>query len=218
MNIVRIKDIFVKDVTIELRQKYAVGGIALFAASVVFIMYKSFNNINPREWTILLWIIMLFAGLNAIVKSFLQEKKETYLYYFTLFDPLELIIARLLYNYLFMLLLFCVVVFFLSLFSGYPVKDSALFFGGSALGLFGISVIFTFVSVITASGQGNTTLMSVLALPLVLPSVLLLLKVTAVSVRLISDTAVTEDLWMLAGVDLLLSGVLMWLFPVLWKS
>lgn len=218
MNIVRIKDIFVKDVTIELRQRYALGGIVLFAATVVFIIYKSFNDISAREWAILLWIVMLFAGLNAIVKSFLQEKKETYLYYYTLFDPLELIVARLLYNYLFMMLLFAVVVFFLSVFSGYPVRDSGLFIGGSALGLFGISVIFTFVSVITASGQGNTTLMSVLALPLVLPSVLLLLKVTAVSIRLISDTAVDQDIWMLAGVDLLLAGVLIWLFPMLWRS
>ncbi len=208
MNIVRIKDIFVKDVTIELRQKYAMGGIVLFAATIVFIIFKSFNDISPREWAILLWIVMLFAGLNAIVKSFLQEKKETYLYYYTLFDPMELILARLLYNYLFMMLLFGVVVFFMSLFSG----------GGSALGLFGISVVFTFVSVITASGQGNTTLMSVLALPLVLPSVLLLLKVTAVSIRLINDTAVGEDIWMLAGVDLLLTGVMVWLFPVLWRS
>jgi heme exporter protein B len=218
MNIVRIKDIFVKDVTIELRQKYAMGGIVLFAATIVFIIFKSFNDISPREWAILLWIVMLFAGLNAIVKSFLQEKKETYLYYYTLFDPMELILARLLYNYLFMMLLFGVVVFFMSLFSGYPVKDSMLFLGGSALGLFGISVVFTFVSVITASGQGNTTLMSVLALPLVLPSVLLLLKVTAVSIRLINDTAVGEDIWMLAGVDLLLTGVMVWLFPVLWRS
>lgn len=218
MNIVRVKDIFVKDVTIELRQKYAMGGIVLFAATIVFIIFKSFNDISPREWAILLWIVMLFAGLNAIVKSFLQEKKETYLYYYTLFDPMELILARLLYNYLFMMLLFGVVVFFMSLFSGYPVKDSVLFLGGSALGLFGISVIFTFVSVITASGQGNTTLMSVLALPLVLPSVLLLLKVTAVSIRLINDTAVGEDIWMLAGVDLLLTGVMIWLFPVLWRS
>jgi heme exporter protein B len=60
--------------------------------------------------------------------------------------------------------------------------------------------------------------MSVLALPLVLPSVLLLLKVTAVSIRLINDTAVGEDIWMLAGVDLLLTGVMVWLFPVLWRS
>ncbi len=83
MNIINVKDIFIKELSIEFRQKFALGGIFPFAATVVFLIFKSFNNINPREWTILVWIIMLFAGLNAVVKSFLQEKKETYLYYYT---------------------------------------------------------------------------------------------------------------------------------------
>ncbi|MBL0100679.1 MAG: heme exporter protein CcmB [Saprospiraceae bacterium] len=51
-----------------------------------------------------------------------------------------------------------------------------MFFSGSALGILGISIVFTFVSVISASENRNSTLMSILALPLVLPILLLLLK------------------------------------------
>ena len=217
MNIIKVKDIFIKELSIEYRQKFALGGIFLFAATVVFLIFKSFNNINPREWTILIWIIMLFAGLNAVVKSFLQEKKETYLYYYTLFDPIDMIVAKLAYNFIFLCSLFAIILIFMGLFSGFPVKDWALFFSGSALGILGISIVFTFVSVISASENGNSTLMSILALPLVLPILLLLLKISAVSVRLLTDTAIMEDVWLLMGVDCILLGAMILLFPALWR-
>jgi heme exporter protein B len=218
MNITKVKDIFIKELSIEFRQKFALGGIFLFATTVVFIVYKSFNNINPREWTILIWIIMLFAGLNAIVKSFLQEKKETYLYYYTLFDPIDLIVAKLLYNFMFLCVLFLIILGVMFIFTGFPVKDYGLFFMGSGLGIFGISIVFTFVSVISAADSGSSTMMSILALPLVLPIVLLLLKITTVSVRLLVDTAIMDDVMMLIGVDFILLGAMLLLFPGLWRS
>lgn len=218
MNITKVKDIFIKELSIEFRQKFALGGIFLFATTVVFIVYKSFNNINPREWTILIWIIMLFAGLNAIVKSFLQEKKETYHYYYTLFDPIDLIVAKLLYNFMFLCVLFLIILGVMFIFTGFPVKDYGLFFMGSGLGIFGISIVFTFVSVISAADSGSSTMMSILALPLVLPIVLLLLKITTVSVRLLVDTAIMDDVMMLIGVDFILLGAMLLLFPGLWRS
>lgn len=218
MDLIKVKDIFIKELSIEFRQKFALGGVFLFAATVVFLIFKSFNDINPREWTILVWIILLFAGLNAVVKSFLQEKKETYLYYYTLFSPVDLIVAKLLYNFLFLCGIFFIIILFMGLFSGFPVKDPGLFFAGAALGIFGISVVFTFVSVISVSDNGNATLMSILALPLVLPILLLLLKISAVSVRLLTDTAIAEDVWLLFGVDSILLGAMLLLFPALWRS
>jgi len=166
----------------------------------------------------MLWIITLFAGLNAIVKSFVQEKKETYLYYYSLFDPLELITAKLIYNILFLGLLFVSILIFMSLFLGFPVKDPTLFFMGSTLGLTGIAIILTFVSLIANSEQSGSTLMSVLSIPLILPIMMLLLKITAVSLRLISDTSVDQDVWMLAGIDAIMLGTVIVLFPFLWRS
>ena len=61
-------------------------------------------------------------------------------------------------------------------------------------------------------------MMSILALPLVLPIVLLLLKITTVSVRLLVDTAIMDDVMMLIGVDFVLLGAMLLLFPGLWRS
>jgi heme exporter protein B len=218
MNLVKVKDIFVKELSVEFRQKFSLGGVFLFAATVVFLIYKSFNTINPREWAILVWIVMLFAGLNAVVKSFLQERKETYLYYYTLFDPIDLILAKLAYNFVFLCFVFFAVIACMAVFVGFPIKDNSLFFNGSFLGILGIAIVFTFVSVISTSDNGNATLMSILALPLVLPVVLLLLKVSAVSARLMTDTSIDGDLWLLAGIDSMLLGGTLLLFPALWRN
>lgn len=215
---IRISEIFFKEAIVEFRQKYALGGIFLFAAAIVFLVYKVFNQLSGLEWSIMLWIITLFAGLNAIVKSFVQEKRETYLYYYSLFDPLEILAAKLFYNTLFLIVLFGTILLFMSVFLGYPVKDPVLFVGSSALGLLGMAIILTFISLIANSEQSNSTLMSILSIPLLIPIMLLLLKTTAVSLRLISDTSVDEDVWMLAGIDAVMLGTVIILFPVLWRS
>lgn len=214
----RISQIFLKELSVELRQKYVLGGIILFSATLVFVVYKVFNQVSGLEWSILLWIITLFAGLNAIVKSFAQEKKETYFYYYSLFDPLELAVAKLIYNTLFLSIIFVLILGWMSLFMGFPVKDMLLFSAGSFLGVAGLSIVMTFVSLLASSEQSGGTLMAILAIPLVLPVLLLLLKITAVSLRLLGDSAVNEDLYLLAGLDALMLGCVVLLFPLVWRS
>ena len=126
--------------------------------------------------------------------------------------------AKLLYNFMFLCVLFLIIIGVMFVFTGFPVKDYGLFFMGSGLGIFGISIVFTFVSVISSSDTGSSTMMSILALPLVLPIVLLLLKITTVSVRLLVDTAIMDDVMMLIGVDFVLLGAMLLLFPGLWRS
>jgi len=207
-----------KDFDIEIRQRYAIAGIFLFAVTTAFFIYKAFNKLTALEWNILVWIIVLFAGLNAIVKSFVQERKETYLYYYTLFGPLEVIIAKLIYNYLFTIFLTGVVIFTFTILFGNPVKDYSLFIKGLLLGTLGISSVFTFVSSVSGAGSSSGTMMSILSLPLVLPSVLLLERITAVAMRLIQDTTIGKDLYILASIDLLIIGMIILIFPTLWKA
>ncbi len=214
----RIKDIFLKEIAVEFRQKYALGGIVLFTSALVYLIYKVFNNLTGLEWSVMLWVITLFAGLQATVKSFMQERKETYFYYYTIFDPNDLLLAKWLYNFVMIVLLFGLTLLFMSIFMGMPVKDYMLFAKGSMLGLAGLSTVFTFVSLIAASEHSSSTLMSVLAIPLVLPIMLLMLKITTVSARLIQDTSVDQDILLLVGINAIFLGSIFLLFPVLWRA
>ncbi|MEZ4910850.1 MAG: ABC transporter permease [Saprospiraceae bacterium] len=215
----KVRQIILKDWKVESRQSFAIYGILLFAATTVFIVFKSFNSINPREWSILLWIILLFSGLNAVLKSFLQEKKETWSYYYTLFNPIEILISKLFYNFLFLALLFLLITILMNVFMGNPIRFLPMFISGNILGIIGVSIVFTFVSLVSASIDGSHhTMMAVLSMPLILPIILLSLKVTQVSTGLLVDTSIYTDIWLLFGIDILLFGVVLILFPYLWRA
>jgi len=207
-----------KDLAVEFRQKYAIAGIFLFVFVMVFLVFKAYGTINAREWSILIWVILLFTGLNAIIKSFMQESSGTYLYYYTLIEPIELLVSKIIYNFVLLTLLFLFIIGLMFVFVGFPVKDLSLFSIASLGGILGISAIFTFVSIISATDKGSGTMMSILALPLILPIFLLLLKTTTVSARLISDTSVYDDVMLIYGLDSMLIGLMIFLFPNLWRS
>ena len=87
-----------KELTIEWRNRYAVNGILLYLISTIFICYLSFNvradQLDPVTWNVLFWIIILFAAVNAVAKSFIQEKHGQFLYYYWVHDPVAVIVGK----------------------------------------------------------------------------------------------------------------------------
>lgn len=219
MQVGRIAAIIQKEGTLELRRKNAFYGIILFCLVLIFLNYKSFNVLRGLEWDVMLWITVMFSGINAIAKSFIQDGAESRLYYYTLFDPREMVVGKLFYNFIFLAILFLLVYLGFSFFFEAGIRRFGLFFTGASLGILGLSVIFTFIAAISAQAQGNHgVMMSVMSLPLTIPILLLLIKITAVSMALITDTSVDGDVNLLLAIDLLLVGLLLLLFEYLWKD
>jgi len=48
--------------------------------------------------------------------------------------------------------------------------------------------------------------------------ILLLIKITAVSMALMVDTLVGGDILILAAIDLMICGLMLLLFPIIWRS
>src|ERR1700704_1354647 len=105
--------LFKKEVVLEWRSKYAFNGVLLYVVSTVFICYISFSltpgftgtRSYPIVWNVLFWIIMLFASVNAIAKSFMQESKSRLLYYYSIASPQAIILSKTIYNICLMSLL-----------------------------------------------------------------------------------------------------------------
>lgn len=215
----KILRILQKDIQIELRQRHAIASIFLFAVTCGYIVYRTFGlDISAQVWNIMLWILVLFSGINAVLKSFVQERKEVYLYYYTLFSAEDVLIAKLIYNTLFITILGSILYFIFIILLGNPIEDSSLFFTGSIAGVVGISAIFTFISSIAKSQNSGGPLMAILALPLVIPILMLLIRITSVSIGLMTDTEIYRDVIMIVGIDILMIGIMLIIFPTLWRS
>jgi heme exporter protein B len=207
-----------KDLRLELRSSYAISGILLYVFSTVFIVYSSFQSVQPDVWNALFWVIVLFASISAVVKSFVQENGARELYYYTLVNPTSILLSKILYNIFLLSLLSLLTWLGFSFVAGNPVKETAQFFGVIFLGATGFSITFTFVSAISSKADSSSTLMAILGFPLIIPILLTLIKLSANALRLMRDTAIEKDVMILVSIDLLLLGVALVLFPFLWRD
>ncbi len=210
--------LFRKEVLMEWRKSYAISGILLYVFSTIFIVYASFIRVEPPVWNALFWIIVLFASVNAIVKSFVQENGARQLYYYALVHPVAIILSKILYNLVLLALLSFLCWGALGFIAGNPVRDSGMFVLALFLGSAGFSITFTFVSAISAKADNNATLLAILSFPLVIPIIMTLIKLSAGALRLIQDTSFGNDILILVAIDLLLLALAMVLFPFLWRD
>jgi len=208
-----------KEITLEWREKSAFNGVLLYLVSTVFVCYLSFARlIDVPTWNSLFWIIMLFASINAVLKSFLQERDGRLLYYYTLLKPQSIINAKIVYNAVLMAALGMAGLLVFVSFMGNPVQNMPLFVLNMLLGVAGFSSVLSMVSAIASKARNNFTLMAVLSFPLVLPLLLVLIKVSAAAIGgagLVEELPNLLVIVLLAGITLVLSNIL---FPYIWKE
>jgi heme exporter protein B len=207
-----------KEVLIELRQKYAIGGILLYVISTVFIVYMAFINVNAMAWNTLFWIVLLFASVNAVAKSFVQESGQRQLYYYVLTNPTAIILSKILYNVILLLTIALLTYAAFSLLAGNPVRRMGQFITALFLGSVGLSIAVTFVSAIAAKANNSATLMAILSFPIVIPILMTLIKISANALGLMTDTSIDKDIMILLAIDGILLAMAFVLFPFLWRD
>ncbi len=208
-----------KDIRLEWRQRSAISGILLYVVSTVFVVYSTLGQeVGGAVWTALFWVIVLFASVNAVAKSFVQEPQERQLYYYFMASPSAVILAKMLYNSLLLLVVSVLALGAFALVLGYPVVHQGLFFATVGLGALGFAVAFTFISAIAAKAQQSATLMAILSFPVIIPILLMLLRLSKIALNLMTDSAYYRDFLILLSVDVLLASLVFLLFPYLWRN
>lgn len=210
--------LFRKELILEWRQRYAIGGILLYVVSTVFIVYLAFQQVKPQAWNALFWIISLFAAVNAVAKSFVQENGKRQLYYYTLANPIALILSKISYNTLLLLGLAGLAFAAMTLVVGNPIIDFSVFGIAVLLGNLGFAITFTFISAIAAKANQSGTLMAILSFPIVIPILLELIKLTTIAIGFAKDTSWGHDVAILGAIDAILIALVLLLFPFLWRD
>lgn len=207
-----------KEFLLEFRQRYALSGIVLYVFSMVFVVYVASIKVQAQVWNILFWLIVLFASINAVVKSFVQESGSRQLYYYQVAEPSMLLLAKIIYNTLLLLTISALSFGTYSLVAGNPVKDMPLFCLTVGLGSVGFSIAFTFIASIAAKANNSATLMAILSFPVILPILLTLIRLSQIALRLMQDTSYKRDIINLLAIDAILLTLTFVLFPFIWKD
>ena len=210
----------------EWRSKYAFNGVLLYVVSTVFICYISFN-LNPGftgskgypiVWNVLFWIIILFASVNAIAKSFMQESKSRLLYYYSIASPQAIILSKTIYNILLMSLLSGLALPIYMIFFNNTIGDPLYYFSTVLLGSISFSTVFTMISAIASKAGNNGTLMAILSFPVIIPVILVLIKLSKSAMDGLDRSLSYGNIGVLLAINVIVITTSLILFPFLWRD
>ena len=212
-----IYNLIKKDLLLEIRQQYSFYGILLYIIATIFVLYMTIREPEPKVWNGLFWVIQLFICINAVAKSFLQETRGRMLYFYSIVNPKDFVLAKLAFNSFLMLLMSFLSFILFSLFLGNPVQKAPQFIGLVLLGGWSLSLVFTFLSAIAAKAQQNAAIMAILGFPIIIPQLMLLMNL-ANTVFTDKTGIAASTLLLIVMLDILVIMLAVILFPFLWKD
>src|SRR5690606_4753471 len=214
----QVKSLVAKDLSLEWRSKYAINSILLYVISTVFVCYQAFKAVDIFVWNALFWIILLFASINAISRSFTQESPFRQLYYYSLASPKSIILSKIIYNTLLMVFLSAIAYLTYSIIFKNPVGDPLFYFLAVLLGSVSFATVFTMISGISSKTNNNSTIMAILSFPVVIPLLIVLIKLSHNSLIGADRSGSYSDILVLLAINVITVTVSLLLFPYLWRD
>lgn len=214
----QITSLVAKDILLEWRSKYAINGILLYVVSTVFVCFQTFKSVDTLVWNALFWIILLFASINAISRSFVQESQHRQLYYYSIVSAKAIILSKIIYNILLLIFLSTIAYIIYSVVFKNPVGDPLLYFVAVLLGSVSFASVFTMVSAISSKTGNNSTIMAILSFPVIIPLLIVLINLSQNALRGAELAESYPDLGVLVAINIITTTVSLLLFPYLWRD
>lgn len=209
-----------KDLQVELRTRFALNMVLAFVAAAMFLVLFTLraDQLEPGPKSGLVWIIILFAALSALSRSFIAETdKKTFDLLRIYAEGTSVYSGKLLYNFLFTLLVntitFAGYIFLMNLqIQSWPAFLIMLFVGTA-----GLSGVATLTAAVVSQADRKGAIFSVLSIPLFMPLILLLADISKTTFVHGADSSLNNVSALIgfAGVTIT-AGIL--LFDYIWEE
>lgn len=211
-----------KDLRAELRTRVALSTVGLFAlttlAAVSYAVgpYRISAEDRPFLLSALLWIVLLFASMAGLDRTFVKEEENRTAPLLRLSaTPLAVFAGKLLFNLALLYALTAVIVPLYSALMGFSVALPGRLVLLLLAGGFSLAVITTTVAAIIARATTRGSLFTVLSLPLLLPLLIFLIQGTRGAAE--GDLeAVADALRAVVSLGGVMTVVAAALFPAVW--
>lgn len=217
----KIFSILYKDFKIEINQSHLFFSVGLYVISSIYIIYISYQPtgiLGLENWVSIFWVIILFSSISAVSKSFFQESGSRNYYYYFVLSPDELILSKLIYNFLFIVFVTFLTFLVFSSLLGNFVYSYSFFITLLFVGSLSISNCLTLISAIGHQVKNNSILTSVLSFPVIIPILLILIKLSKMSSSEFSWNIIQDDFYLLILLNIILIVMTKILFKFLWRN
>jgi len=179
----RAISVFYKDVKSELRTRYAINAILLFAVVTVFAVSfataKSGGKIETVLQASLLWIVIYFSSLSGLAQSFVKEEESKTAVALRLYAPAGSVFGgKLLFNLALLIAMNVITIPLFAIFLNLDIANYPLFFSVILLGSLGMVGTTTLVAAIISKASVKGALFAVLSFPLLLPVLMMSISAT----------------------------------------
>ena len=213
-----------KDLRTEFRTRVALNALGLFALTVLAAVsytvgpYRITAEDRPFLLAVLLWIVIFFAALAGLDRSFVKEEESHTAPLLRLAaSPTAVWLGKLAFNLLLIYLLMAILVPLFCILMGYQIQLVGGFVMLLVVGGYALAVITTIVAAIIARALTRGALFSVLSLPLLLPLLIFLIQGTAGAADGTAET-VSNALRAVLSMGGIMTVVSLVLFPVVWTD
>ncbi len=196
--------------------------MVLFMVCTIFLCYISFmlkiQVLESITWNTLFWIILVFSAVNSAGNSFRKESTGRQLYYYQLAKPESIIMAKIIFNFLLLLVLSLLGFALYLALLGNPVQDFGMYFLSLILGSLGFSASLTLLAGIASKTDNASGILAVLSFPVLLPLINMLIRLSKNAMDGLDVSASYDEILTIFGIDLIVIALSYLLFPYLWKS
>lgn len=218
--------VFRKDALSELRTRYALNALAMFALTVVLVVsFYLGPRLAPREPTTpainatLLWIALFFAALTGLGRAFVHEEEvQTATFLRLNAPPLAIFAGKWLLNVALLALLSVVVVVLLSIFLHVRIADVGMLALALLLGGLCLASTVTLIAAIIAKASARSALFAALVFPVVFPMLVIAMAATEQALTGAAWSAALPQLEGLAAYAVAMTAAAGLLFPFVWDA
>lgn len=176
-------EIFLKDVRVELRTRYALGSVALFSVTTVVMVSAALSGapVKSEVKAALIWVVLLFAALSGLARAFVREEEAGTAPALRLAAPGTAVYAgKLLFNLALVFTVEAITVPLFSVFMPIPGVRYDLFVPVLLAGGWGLAAAATFIaSMIAQTSSGKSALFAIVSFPVLMPLLMAAVQGTA---------------------------------------
>ncbi|HMO57792.1 MAG TPA: heme exporter protein CcmB [Roseiflexaceae bacterium] len=217
--------VFRKDLRSELRTRYALNAVLLFAVSTVVALSLGLGPLAPLRnpdlpiiQAALLWIAILFAAFTGLARVFVHEEDARTAAALRLAaPPLAVYLGKLFFNLLLLAVLASLTATLFLIMLRVRVGNLGLFIALLGVGSLGLVAATTLIAAIIARASARGALFAVLSFPLLTPLLVVAIRGTALAVEGRGWEAAIAPLQVLVAYPLALFTASLFLFKSVWE-
>ena len=212
--------IFGKEWRTELRTRYALNTVGLFAFTTLVVVSMTLGPIGASDEArpflpVLLWLILLFAASAGLPRTFVHEEEiHTATALRLVARPSSLFCGKAIYNLTLILALELLVTPLFVIMLHMPVVDPGQLTAVLLLGGYGLAIGSTLIAGMVAQARARGPLFAVLAFPILLPLLKFAVEATLGTVL---DEPSEAALSLILFYDATLTVASLMLFPAIWN-